>query len=358
MTRLASRDSTPWKDLEIEVPPEIPTMISGEEMRYCFWLTCEAWDGRGGVVEIGPWLGGSTWCLAAGMEANPRAGTGKLHVVDNFRWRPFMSDRAPLELEPDASFRTHFERNLAPKKELLVVHEATLPDDDSAKLAEDPGGVLTETEAVELLSIQALPEEIGILFIDGAKSWRAFRWLLEALGPRFVPGKTIIVCQDCQAWLAYWVPMLIGLLLETDSLAPLHTLTYNTVSFRVNSSLPTAELDASPPVIDEVSIADGRHWLQETERTFDSREERMAAALVRLSEVAFLGTKGSWEDATRAFREVEGSWPWFRGPVKQLEQARDWLASHSGSAPAASARARSIALVERARAAVSRRLRR
>jgi hypothetical protein len=358
MTRPASRDSTPWRDLEIEVPPEIPTMISGEEMRYCFWLTSEAWDGRGGVVEIGPWLGGSTWCLAAGMEANPRAGTGKLHVVDNFRWRPFMSDRAPLDLEPDASFRTQFERNLARKKNLLVVHEAALPDDDSAKLAEDSGEVRTASEEVELLSVEALPEEIGILFIDGAKSWRAFRWLLEGLGPRFVPGKTIIVCQDCQAWLAYWVPMLIGLLLETGSLAPLHTLTYNTVSFRVNSSLPTPELDASPPVIDEVSIAEGREWLRETERNFDSRGDRVAAALVRLSEVAFLGTKGSWEEATGAFRAVEASWPWLGRPVNQLERARSWLASHSGSAPPVSARARSIELFERVRAGLSRRLRR
>ena len=42
-------------------------MLSPEECQYLYWLGRSAWTGQGDVVEIGPWLGGSTVCLAAGM---------------------------------------------------------------------------------------------------------------------------------------------------------------------------------------------------------------------------------------------------------------------------------------------------
>jgi hypothetical protein len=112
--RSGSRD--PWGEIRFDLPGHIPTMISQEEVQYLYWLGRDVWDGSSGVLEVGPWLGGSTWCLASGIEDNPRRRvTRPLHVMDNFRWRPFMAQRAPLELSPDSSFRPSFERNVGPK---------------------------------------------------------------------------------------------------------------------------------------------------------------------------------------------------------------------------------------------------
>ena len=66
-------------------------MVTREECRYLHWLTSSHWRGEGHVVEMGPWLGGSTISLAMGMIDNPRRDGWKLHVYDNFVWREFMA---------------------------------------------------------------------------------------------------------------------------------------------------------------------------------------------------------------------------------------------------------------------------
>jgi hypothetical protein len=332
-------------------------MITPEERRYLFWLTSEYWSGTGDVVEVGPWLGGSTWHLASGMAANPRAHPDRrLHVIDNFRWRPFMADRAQLPLEPDASFRRFFESNLTPWRDLIAVHETALPDDDSAKLA-DADGVRSSDESVPLFSAAEFDAPLSIVFIDGAKSWLALRHLLQQLAPRFVPGETVLVLQDFQNWLAYWVPMAVAQLLRTapKSLSLLHTLRYNTVTFRVEQEISASALAAFPASIDGVSAAAGTALLRDAERMLERDGAAAAAAIAALANVAFLGTKGEWNDAVTAFREAEASWPWRSAGVKQLESARAWLADQAGASVPRPNRVRAARLVTRLRAGLARR---
>jgi predicted O-methyltransferase YrrM len=83
-----------WKWVRVTYPSEIPTMLQPEETQYLYWLGQSVWTSDGIVLEIGPWLGGSTMCLAAGMHASDRPAAGRLHAVDNFLWREFMAARA------------------------------------------------------------------------------------------------------------------------------------------------------------------------------------------------------------------------------------------------------------------------
>lgn len=48
------------------------------------------------IVEIEPWLGVSTWYLAAGMESSGHKTDKCLLVYVNFIWCEFMSERAQL----------------------------------------------------------------------------------------------------------------------------------------------------------------------------------------------------------------------------------------------------------------------
>ncbi|MEJ7784519.1 MAG: hypothetical protein WKF96_06925 [Solirubrobacteraceae bacterium] len=333
-------------------------MISTEETQYLFWITSALWDGRGDVLEVGPWLGGSTWYLADGMDANPRRrADSRLHVIDNFRWRPFMSERSDIRLEPDASFRSCFERNVAPKQHLIVIHEASLPDDDSAVLA-DPGGVRTGDAGVPQFSGEVLVSPIAIAFVDGAKSWSALRHLLHELAPRIVPGRTILAFQDFQAALAYWVPMAVGLLLRTcpDSLMPLHVLQANTVSFRIEREIPQHAIAGFPKTIAEMRVADGLRLLDDTADLLRRRGDLVAASTVGLSSVAFLGTKGEWQAARSKFRRVEADWPWQGSSLNQLTAIRRWIAQEQGSTIVPSRRARALVLYLRVRNGLSRRL--
>jgi hypothetical protein len=61
----ASKD---WNGIRFRLPPTIPSMISAEERRYLYWLASENWKCEGHIVEVEPWLGGSTYCLAGDSE--------------------------------------------------------------------------------------------------------------------------------------------------------------------------------------------------------------------------------------------------------------------------------------------------
>jgi hypothetical protein len=357
-SRSASGDPRPWRRAKADLPPDIPTMITSEERSYLYWLTGELWDGNGEVVEVGPWLGGSTWLLASGMESNPHRRAGRrLHSIDDFLWRPFMAQRAELDLEPGASFRRYFERNLAPKGELVAVHEAALPDDGSLRLVAS-GGDRASRSDLPLFLGDSIPGDIAIVFVDGAKSWMAFRHLIVELAPRFVPGETILVLQDFQLWLAYWVPMAVALLLRTcpGSLSLTHTLPFNTVTFRVVGRISREAVGSFPTTIDHVSVAEGERLLEDAAEMLEDQREPGAAAVVRLSQTAFLGTKGSWDQALEAFRRAEARWPLRGAPISQLAEARSCLVRETGVALPPSRHARRVTSWTRARDAVVRRV--
>ena len=350
-----SRRRRPWSRVSAGAPPSIPTMITSEEKSYVYWLTREEWSGVSDVVEVGPWLGGSTWFLASGMEANRHASGAKLHVIDDFRWRPFMAERARLPLAPGASFRSYFERNLKAKRKLLVIHEAALPDDRSLALV-DEGGHIASDPGLPVFSGVSIPGQIGIVFVDGAKSWSALLHLLRELAPRFIPGETVLVFQDFQYWLAYWVPMALAAVSQScpGALTHLHTLRANSVSFRVQTAIDPEDLSALPNDVEAISLSDGRSLLREAGQMLEGWGDHVAARIVELGEVAFLGSRGAWDEALERFAELEARWP-LAGPLNQLTAAREWLARHAGVNLTPSPRARRIASWLRVRNAVSRR---
>lgn len=64
---------------------EIPSETSIAERQLLFNLFAQRWDGHGAVVEIGPFLGGTTRAIASGMGHNlARSETALLHTFDRF----------------------------------------------------------------------------------------------------------------------------------------------------------------------------------------------------------------------------------------------------------------------------------
>ena len=344
--RASLRAREPWRGIDFAPPPSIPTMISSEEMDYLYWLGRNAWDGSSGVVEIGPWLGGSTWCLASGIEDNPRrSAASPLHVIDNFVWRPFMADRAALQLQPNDSFRPYFEQNLGPKRDLLVVHEANLPDDESADLTHDQP-VRGDAGHIPILSGEELPEQIGIAFIDGAKSWTGLRHLLAKIAPRSLPGRTLLVLQDFKDRACYWIPLGVAALLREQPrcLEVVHVLKQNIVTLRVAKTISASRLDGLPEDISDISVSEGLGLIDTAATLIGGRRDPAGRAIVMLAGVSFLGAKGEWDEAIARFELVDRTWPWFGQPVGQLAACRRWLEARTGRSLPRSARARSARL--------------
>ena len=187
----------PWKQT-VFPNTGTPTMLSSIERQYLTWMTEHCFRGTGHILEIGPWLGASTQCLAEGLRRNAQAGRWKVHAVDNFVWRPFMDRRAGMSLEPGSSFESYFKQNLQPWTDLVVTHRRALPDDKAPLDALAASIVDTNSNPQPLFSWD-VHEPVEILFVDGAKSWTGMVYLLQEVGPHLVRDE-ILVCQDYKYW--------------------------------------------------------------------------------------------------------------------------------------------------------------
>lgn len=326
--------SAPWNRLGFAPASHIPSMISTEEARYLFWLGRDAWSGHTDVVEFGPWLGGSTFCLAEGMKANPRrAEAARLHVVDNFVWREFMAPRAGMDLAPGESFRRTFETNLDRHRDLLAIHEVRLPDERRGDI-EFERPMRDYDSGLPLLDGALLGQELGVVFVDGAKSWPALIHMLREVIPRCVPGETIVVWQDYKAAGAYWVPMGAALLenLEPGAFELLHALPVNSVSFRQTRAIDPEGLSTLPDSLDDVTCEEALALLAAAAGLLRSSGDADGGRIVDLAGVHLLGAKGEWTRAVTLFERLDHDWP--SGHARgQLDRTREWLGRFTQAPP-------------------------
>jgi hypothetical protein len=311
-----------WKSVAFEYPQAVPTMLQHEETQYLYWLGSSVWKGRGLVLEIGPWLGGSTVCLAAGMRASGHDVKNRLHAVDNFLWREFMAARADLPLQPGDSFEPYFLKNLSDHADIVVAHALMLPDEiiEGDHEATAKRGAEEEMEEMEEAP-GAGPVEI--LFIDGAKSWRGMAHLLRNVRDRLEPGQTLFVCQDFKYWGTYWVPMMMSRL--RGCIEPVHNvLGATTVTFRLAREIPRVLIDSLEDHVAHIPTGDGLTLIDNAQAMLAADGDPLGAANVSLCRVSFLAHQGHTNMAVATFRDAQAHWP-ARIPAGQLERARTYL---------------------------------
>ncbi len=319
-----------WKSLRFEYPRTVPTMLQPEETRYLFWLGKSVWKGNGLVLEIGPWLGGSTLCLAAGMRASGCDASHRLHAVDNFLWREFMSARAGLPLQPGASFQPAFLKNLSEYVDIVVAHARALPDEVIEGDHEATAKRTAAKPEVPVLEVAPGEGPIEILFIDGAKSWRGIAHLLRLVRERIVPGRTLLVCQDFKYWGTYWVPMMMMRLREY--VEPVHNvLGATTVTFRLLKEIPRSVLDGFEDHVARIATQDGLALINAARKLLTRDGDPLGAANLSLCRVSFLAHQGRTDAAAVAFKQAQWIWPAFFD-ASQLERARTYLKEEKGIA--------------------------
>jgi hypothetical protein len=296
-------------------------MISLEERIYLRWLARLAWRDTGHILEIGPWLGGSTLCLAEGARARREAPRHRIYAVDNFLWRPFMDERARLGLRPGDSFAPHFRAHVAAFSKLVIDLEASLPDEEIPGDSEAAAQRDQHTGEREIFRWEKR-EPIEILFVDGAKSWRGLRHLLISVGESLQPG-SLLVCQDLKYWGCYWVPMVLGRLERWLEL--IHDVrSGDCVAFRLGDALPASELAAIPQDVHAADPGEAFAALDRLGQALLRSGDELAPHNLALAKVKFLAHRGDLDGACRAFRRSQADWPLFRRRV-QLERARSYL---------------------------------
>jgi hypothetical protein len=172
----------PWKELPVD-PIPMPGMITDEETQYYDYIGA-IYEGRGEVIELGPWLGKSTRHILRGLEKNPQFTGRRLHVFDDFVWRPSWMDQYTPEhqrLPNHADFRHLFEKYAEDVLPRLNVTRARIADYDG-------------NETLPRIHWNGGP--IEMMYIDCGRTVQANEGWFEVFSPSFIPDVSLLIMQD------------------------------------------------------------------------------------------------------------------------------------------------------------------
>jgi tetratricopeptide (TPR) repeat protein len=205
----------------------MPKMLSKDEVQYLIWVTSEAYEGFGAVVDLGPWLGASSAALAEGLRR--RGSDAKVHAFDLFAWHSdYMEQYVHEGLRHGDDFMPVFLRETSAHAQWI------------------------EARRMNLLEGSWDGGPIEILFVDAAKSWELLDAILRVFGPHLVPGRSRVVHQDFRHPWSHWLPLVCDsapeVWREVEAVQ-----VGDTVTFRLEQAL--AETSPWPPSFGEDSFS-------------------------------------------------------------------------------------------------------
>lgn len=168
----------------------VPTMLSRSEIDYLYWLAKTQYTGRGRVVELGCFFGGSTMPLVRGLK-NGGQSSAPLITYDSFVMDSDTAPRYPVGLGSGDSFLPIFQNYLRDHLDCITVRPGWLPIDYSPA---DDARIYPEQQPIE------------ILFIDAAKHWSLHDSILQIFGRHLFPG-SIVIQQDFKHHSCYWLAL-------------------------------------------------------------------------------------------------------------------------------------------------------
>jgi len=182
LCRSIQASNPPWSDI---LPAEdgIPGMISREEAQ-CYEYISRFYSGAGEAVEFGPWLGKSTFHIASSLRRNPLFEGHKLHVFDDFVWRPDWMDSyvpANKRLTRHADFFHLFQEYTAAVEDDIQVTKCRLAAYDG-------------NEALPALSWNG--GTIEMLFADCGRTLEGNNAWYSMVKKHFIRNRTLILLQD------------------------------------------------------------------------------------------------------------------------------------------------------------------
>lgn len=188
---------------------QIPSQTSPAERRLLYQFFSQLWTGQHDVIEIGPFLGGTSRAIALGMLHNPRRDAGRLFTFDRFR-DYFDVERLSEYLQPlvDAAELSQSQIDgLGARAPFIEIFQSIHGGCDYSEcLVPSDHGVPDLPEQVSQGPWMTLPDgfQTDAVFIDGCKSWFGTRYFMQLISSAVRPGATLLF-QDYGWYTCFWL---------------------------------------------------------------------------------------------------------------------------------------------------------
>lgn len=278
---------------------QVPSETSFAERRLLFRLFANEWSGRGSVVELGPFLGGTTRAIAAGMLSNLRRDPlSMLHTFDRFDLYYSASElRAMIQpmvtegiftvaeaddLCRDANFLRLFQAIHTPHEygRLVQLHNSPLPDRPDE---------IASSNSLDCLGAET---ELSALFVDGCKSWASTQYALKSLLPRLPVGAPVIF-QDFGWYTCFWISAAVHALGDALTLSAYADSTY---VFQLARPLTAEEVvqrfASTPHEMGERFFAESAAALLSRSQSLGDLRGELIAQLHHIAALVTIGRKG------------------------------------------------------------------
>ncbi len=304
---------------------ELPTETTRAERRFLHFFFSRLWSGRDHVLEVGPFLGGTTRAMALGMLENPhRSPESRLATYDRFR-HYYSPDALSNTLKPLVDRRVLTAEDVATLGEsasFLEIFRRLHGKHEYFKLIEVMCESLPATlqEAAKPGSWMKLNTErnYSAVFVDGCKSWYATKYFLQQLACVTNEGSAFLF-QDYEHYTCFWIPAAVYLL--ADYFEPqMHVDT--TYVYTLKKPLIMDVIDERMP--DEPSqVGAGRFREMFTELTRQAQQRRdgnceVAHALHLAAALAYLGDLDAARNTIQDIAKIPAATHYRR----QIRQAR------------------------------------
>lgn len=195
------------------------TMLTKAELDALYSASKNDLSGKGTMVDLGTWLGGSTVAMLEGSARNARpAAAGQLmHAFDKFELNAYLKEHYPYpelrDIPVGGSFLPVFERQLAKW---------------STRLRTYPGDLGT-------MGWSGGP--IELLHVDIMKTWALANTVVKDFFPKLIPGRSLVFHQDFVHYNTVWIHVLMYRMRDHFEVVR-HIPNSTTVIFRLRSSIP------------------------------------------------------------------------------------------------------------------------
>jgi hypothetical protein len=229
------------------------------------------------VLELGPFLGGTTRALAHGMEHSDRR-LITIDEFDNYYDAETFARRTGVRVESTSNslpFRDIFEQ--FHRDEPYYKHV----DAVSMKVADRP------TESTDYSCLDTL-EDLRTVFIDGCKSWYSVKDFVGHVAPRCDTGSSLFVFQDFGRYTCFWIPAFMEVFADSFRFVGSVDATY---VFRLTSPLDINRFADDPQGMNVAEMEEMFDNLLTNECARNNHSGMVVTQIQKAAYLAFIGDK-------------------------------------------------------------------